>query len=273
MSFFALSLNRYLKEFSTITIYSEVTAQCNNKCIFCPIDKLNRTGFINEKVIRKVKEFLLSFPKIKFKIFFHVLGEPLIYKDLENYISSISGINNVEIWIATNGVLLTPERLISLQKAGLKNIWYSMFYTNESDYKKNTQTENFTKAKENLINLLKNHKLFDHIHIVTFSDCANEFNDYIEGENNISIELKRRIKEWRFDKIYSFITKMFFSAFSKLDPRKYICISINGELAYDWRDYNFLSSKNNICEIENIEILKGYKKSSLLNRFKKLLLT
>ena len=267
MSYYSCKWDEF---FQQITVYTEVTAHCNNKCVFCPIDKLSRVGFIKKEVRDRVVQFLSSHPDIKFKTFFHQLGEPLLYKDLESYISLLAPLPNVDMWMATNGVLLTPQKLESLYLAGLRNIWYSMFYTNEEDYSKNTQTNNFITSRDNLNYLLSKSNLFKRIHIVSFSSKADEIQQDISNKKNISIETGRRIREWRFDKIYSFIAKMVFAYFSKIDPRKYICISVNGDLTYHWRDYNFLNSIGNICELNDEDILKGFISSSFFLKVKKL---
>lgn len=266
MSLFSSTLQKF---FEDIIVYSEVVSLCNNKCVFCPIDVLNRSSFIKEDVQQKVIEFLKKTSNIKFKVFFHVLGEPLLYKGLERYINDLSKLPNVKPWLSTNGTLLTMERLTSLHNAGLRNIWYSMFYTNEEDYKKNVRTDFYSQAKENLYYLLSKSDDFEKIHIVTFSDNADEILELIKNKQNVSIEIGRRIKEWRFSRIFSFLTRPIYQIVKDFDPRRYICVSVNGDVTYEWRDYNFKKSVGNILNLQDAQILNGYFKSSLiLNLFK-----
>ena len=71
-----------------------------------------------------------------------------MYSGLEDYIKLLP-LRNTEIWVCTNGILLNNERLNKLHEAGLWNIWYSFFYTNESDYKKYVRSNLFSEAKNN----------------------------------------------------------------------------------------------------------------------------
>ncbi len=223
-----------------VTMYTEVSAFCNNRCSFCAMDRIKRKGFITEKVRTRVANLIEFNPDIKFKVYFHVVGEPLLFKYLEDYIQSLL-FPNSELWVCTNGVLLTDERLHKLQKAGLKNIWFSIFYTDMENYKKYVCTDNFIKARENLCNLLSKNELFEKIHIVTFSHTMNGIEKHIQGKTNITVECPRIECEWDGQSM-----------------EKFICISVDGDVSYDWRDYNFEKSIGNICNVFNGNIINGY---------------
>lgn len=223
-----------------IILYTEVTSYCNNRCTFCAIDKVKRKGFIKGRVRERVRELISFYPDIKFLVYFHLVGEPLLYDGLEDYIRMLQ-LPNAELWVCTNGVLLTDERMKGLQQAGLKNIWLSMFYTNESDYKKYVRTDNFKSASRNLFNLLSKNEMFDKIRIVTFSENADAVKEAIMSKNNVILQTSREKDEW-----------------SGKSKRNFICISINGDVCFNWKDYNFDSSIGNICELDGDIIIKEY---------------
>jgi wyosine [tRNA(Phe)-imidazoG37] synthetase (radical SAM superfamily) len=225
-----------------IILYTEVTSYCNNRCIFCAIDKVRRKGFIKDEVREKVREFILSQPDIKFLVYFHLVGEPLLYNALDDYIRSLL-LPNTELWVCTNGVLLTDDRVRKLRQAGLKNVWFSMFYTNDSDYKRYVRSDNFDSANRNLVNLLSKNEMFDRIRIVTFSENADAIKEAIKNKNNVILQTSREKEEWNGE-----------------SKRNFICISIDGEVCFDWKDYNLDSSIGNICQLDNDTIIREYNK-------------
>lgn len=227
-----------------IILYTEVTSYCNNKCTFCATDKVRRKGFIKDAVREKVRELISSQLAKEFLVYFHLVGEPLLYDGLEEYIRMLQ-LPNAQLWVCTNGVLLTDERIKKLQQAGLKNIWVSMFYTNESDYRKYVRTDNFKSASRNLFNLLSSSEMFDKIRIVTFSEDADAIKEVIRNKSNVVLQTSRKKDEWggRSQKIF-------------------ICVSIDGDVCFDWKDYNFDGSVGNICELDGDIIIKKYDRLS-----------
>lgn len=82
-------------------IYLEITNQCNLKCDFC-IQNKRHSKFIDKK------DFLIILDKIKDYtnyLYFHVLGEPLLHPNINEFIN-IAHNNNFLINITTNGYLI-----------------------------------------------------------------------------------------------------------------------------------------------------------------------
>ncbi len=85
-------------------IYVEIGNVCNLSCSFCHKTK-------REKRIMSADEFKLIVSKIKDKVkyvYLHVLGEPLLHKDLPE-ILQIAKDNNLKVCITTNGTLLKEK--------------------------------------------------------------------------------------------------------------------------------------------------------------------
>lgn len=229
-----------------VIIYTEVTTNCNNRCFFCAENNTTRRGLIKENVKKRVAKMLSSNPDKKFKIYFHLLGEPLLYDGLEGYITLLSSFPNAELWMSTNGVLLDSGRLSSLRKAGLWNIWFTMFYTNEADYNKNTRSNNYKTARDNLQNLLSRNTMFTRIHIVTFSDTAEEIEKAMKKKINVTLQKNRTSKPWKYE---------------GRECEKQICISINGDVTFSYKDYDFEYSIGNICGLDNAALIDAYSKA------------
>ncbi|MDD4210874.1 MAG: radical SAM/SPASM domain-containing protein [Clostridia bacterium] len=86
-----------MKKFNRI--YIEITNICNLNCSFCPKTTrpkkaLNVQEF--EHIISEVKEFTNH-------VYFHVLGEPLLHKNLSEFLH-IASKNNLQVNLTTNGV-------------------------------------------------------------------------------------------------------------------------------------------------------------------------
>lgn len=91
-------------------IYIEITNSCNLNCSFCSKDK-------RKKNILSVFEFehiMKSIDKYTNYIYLHVLGEPLLHKDLDQ-ILKIAKNYNKKVNITTNGTLLKEKENILLQ--------------------------------------------------------------------------------------------------------------------------------------------------------------
>jgi hypothetical protein len=254
-----------------IVLYTEVTTFCSNRCGFCPIDLVQRHGFIREEVKGGILDFISSFPDKKFIVYPHLVGEPLYYPGLEGYIQTLSSLPNVELWLCTNGVILDEPRIQSLHDSGLRNIWYSLFYSTDADYRRHTRSENFSRAYKNLRDLLSRSLLFERIHIVLFGGGSAEMDGEISGKKNVTIEIHRKIHPWRIEgryfqqRFFSFL----FSAIGKFRT-KYICISIDGKVCFDWRNYNFERALGNICHLDQAAIIKKTD-SGFIDRLKNIL--
>ena len=87
----------------------ELTNACNFGCEFCPSDfiersKANMSRELWEKIIDELSE-----KEMANGVFFHLLGEPLIHKDIFDAIRYAND-KGLKVSIYTNGALLTDER-------------------------------------------------------------------------------------------------------------------------------------------------------------------
>ena len=83
-------------------IYVEITKACNLSCKFCPSSSDNNKNeylsFDNFKyIIEEIKEFTEG-------IYLHILGEPLLHKDLFKFIEYAS--QYLKVSVTTNGHLI-----------------------------------------------------------------------------------------------------------------------------------------------------------------------
>ena len=240
-----------------IVLYTEVTTSCTHHCDFCPIGHSERRGTIHPDVRRGVLKLISSDLSRRFIVYPHLIGEPLCYPELDGYVRELAALPNVELWLCTNGVLLDEARLQCLLDSGLKNIWFSMFYATPDDYRKHTHSNRFEDVRRNLDHLLARSQAFEKIHIVLFSTGTAELEERIQDKPNVTIQVGRDVHPWKSEgRLYRHrIFRLLFSTMGKFRT-KYICVSINGEVGLDWRDYNFRNCIGNIRNLDPAIIIR-----------------
>lgn len=230
------------EEQDPIILYTEVTTRCQNRCRFCDNDKVGRKGFVMDEVKERVVELIASRPGRQVRVYTHLVGEPLLYPGLADYIRKLS-LPNVELWVCTNGILLDIRKIHELHAAGLRFLWFTFFGTSPADYRRFTGTEHFDRAWCNLVTTVESSHLFEHVQIVTFSSEADEIRRLVKTKPNVSLEIGRNVENWNGD---------------VPSQRGYICVSIDGDITFDWMDHSFSESPGNILALDNESVICGY---------------
>jgi len=122
-------------------VYVEITNNCNLSCDFCIKNKRNRK-FMNKE------EFLIILSKLKGitnYLYFHVLGEPLLHPEINNFIDTAS--EYYKINITTNGYLI--DRIKDNKNINMLNISLHSY-----DSKYNISLSNYLDNIFNTVDLL-----------------------------------------------------------------------------------------------------------------------
>lgn len=82
-------------------IYLEITNICNLNCSFC-IGNKRKTMFMDKSMYLAILEKIKPYTKY---LYFHVLGEPLMHPNINNFID-LATTNNFYVNITTNGYLI-----------------------------------------------------------------------------------------------------------------------------------------------------------------------
>jgi radical SAM protein with 4Fe4S-binding SPASM domain len=111
-------------------IYVEITNKCNLNCSFCTRTKKKKRDMSIEEfktVIDKIKDYTDY-------VYLHVQGEPLLHKDLEEFLK-ICEDNNLKVNITTNGTLINKYVDIFNRSKSLRQINISLHSeNNKEDY-------------------------------------------------------------------------------------------------------------------------------------------
>ena len=130
----------------------ELTSNCNHACVFCNNPRMKRKSSKLDKHF--FSEFILEASKLGLEeVGFYTTGEPLMRKDLIDFVSlsKSAGINY--IYITTNGALAKIETLTSLIQAGLSSVKFSINAGTRESYKMIHGKDDFEKVIKNLKNL------------------------------------------------------------------------------------------------------------------------
>ena len=123
-----------IPEFPTKNLLIEVTNHCNNKCLFCANRKMTRKkSFINKKTLAKVLKECYNLGSTE--VGFYATGEPLLNKNLEEYVELAKKIGYNYVYITTNGILANKDRIDQLFKNGLDSIKFSINAIEKHKYK------------------------------------------------------------------------------------------------------------------------------------------
>ncbi|MDO5556025.1 MAG: radical SAM protein [Clostridia bacterium] len=106
-----------------LTVGWDITHMCNLRCKHC----YAAAGKIGEKEfsLEEIKSIVDELDKLGTILIALAGGEPLMRKDICEIISYIKG-KGIEIFLNTNGTLITEEKLLKLLEAGLTHIEISV---------------------------------------------------------------------------------------------------------------------------------------------------
>lgn len=108
-------------------IYIEVTNVCNFRCQFCPDAVMERRrGYMDLDLLEKILDEVSGFPGRPW-IFFHLMGEPLLYPHIFDAIS-MAVERGLNLELITNGSTfhLTPKHVYQLVASGVQKVTVSL---------------------------------------------------------------------------------------------------------------------------------------------------
>lgn len=112
-------------------VYIEITNICNLECNFCPKTK-RQLRYMDKNSFSYILKAIKPYTKY---IYFHLMGEPLIHPQLEDFLA-LSYEEGFMVNLTTNGTLLKKAQDILLNAKALRQINISLhsFEANQSSY-------------------------------------------------------------------------------------------------------------------------------------------
>ena len=102
-------------------VYLEISNICNLSCRFCPGTKRSKKAITEE-------ELAVLLPKIRpytDYLYFHLMGEPLLHKNLERFLE-MAGSYGFKVILTTNGTLLKKQQEMLLRSPALHKVNISL---------------------------------------------------------------------------------------------------------------------------------------------------
>lgn len=123
----------------------ELTARCDLKCFFCATSfKLRQKGDMDWDLLCRLLLEMRQEGVEEIGLFY--LGESFLYKRLPEVIGFAREVGYSYIFLTTNGVLVTPERVRACMEAGLDSLKFSFNWANPEQAKAVTQVDIFAKV-------------------------------------------------------------------------------------------------------------------------------
>lgn len=130
----------------------ELTNRCNHACVFCHYKTMKRPkGELDKKLARKIMRDAYDLGTRE--IGFYMMGEPLLKRDLEDYIQYASSLGYEYIYLTTNGALASLDRMKKLIESGLSSVKFSVNVATSEHYKVIHGVDDYLKVKRNIHNL------------------------------------------------------------------------------------------------------------------------
>ena len=130
----------------------ELSSGCNHFCVFCASPRMKR------KVRNMGEEFFKNFVQEAVElgleeIGFYTTGEPLVIRNLENFVKMSSDAGVGYIYITTNGALADIEKMKKLIAAGLSSVKFSINAGTRETYRLIHGKDDFDKVVKNIRDL------------------------------------------------------------------------------------------------------------------------
>ena len=158
----------------------ETSTKCNLSCVFCP----HSTQFKRKKEIMSYNMFCTILDKIKLEkstidtVTISGFGEAFLDNTILDKIEYARS-KGYKVLVLTNGTLLTPFIINSLESLGIESLRISLHTTNQYNYKKITKSNLCNKVVSSIDNIIdSNLKLIISCEIIDIN--KNDINDIVE---------------------------------------------------------------------------------------------
>lgn len=163
-----------------------VTSNCNFNCKYCNTNN----QLIPELPDKEIKEILTAAYNIGIIKLHWTGGEPLVNKNLYQYIKYATNLGYVEQAITTNGFLL-EEQAEKIIKAGISRVNISLDTMEKEQFEKITGIRGLEKVLKGIYKVLDVSDCQIKINMVVMRDNLKEVNDFINFAKEINDKYKK----------------------------------------------------------------------------------
>lgn len=139
----------YIPDLKKCTMRLELTNICNHTCVFCPhAMQMRKKGFMDHEFAMRMLKEAYDLGVRRVALFMN--GEPLLVKNLEEYIKYCKTLGYEYVFITTNASFATEERIMSVMDAGIDSIKFSINAGTRESYMKIHGEDNYDNAMSRL---------------------------------------------------------------------------------------------------------------------------
>jgi len=130
----------------------ELTSACNHSCVFCTNPRMKRAA--KQLDINIFKKFLKEAVELGLEeVGFYTTGEPLVRKNLGEFVKLSADFGVSYIYITTNGALASIEKMKELISLGLNSVKFSINAASRETYRLIHGKDDYNKVIKNLRDL------------------------------------------------------------------------------------------------------------------------
>jgi spiro-SPASM protein len=139
-------------DFFPSTYAIELTNACNINCIMCPNCHVNDESFMKVEVFHRIIQSIQEYAD---NILLYGIGEPLLHRDVIEFIRYARANTNAKLWLSTNGLLLRKGLARDLISSDIDYLLISVDAFQEETYNSIRRGGDFRLLKENIHQLLR----------------------------------------------------------------------------------------------------------------------
>lgn len=159
----------------------ELSNICNHRCLFCANSKMTRKkGFIDKNFLKRILNE--AYEAGAREVGFYATGEPLVNKNLAEYIRIAKTIGFSYVYLTTNGALATKDKIEELIAAGIDSMKFSINAGTRESYRKIHGKDDFEQVIVNFQYIDEYRKKYNKNIKLYVSCILNKIN---ESEKNI----------------------------------------------------------------------------------------
>lgn len=174
----------YSKFIAPKSINLEITNACNLSCVFCHRLRKTKRRDLNFNLFKEIVNQAKAFGPIFFAL--HKFGEPLMNKNILDYVSYIKSVDkDNNIYLTTNGLLLNRHLAKELLRLKVDHINFSIGANASKTYLRLRKGGDLDRVEENLKELIslkkRSHsKIYITAQIIKMDETETEIEEFIK---------------------------------------------------------------------------------------------
>ncbi len=129
-------------------VFFDLNNTCNSKCFFCSNSKVGKPAYLDQAFgFKLLRDFFACGAR---EVAFFATGEPFLRQDLAAFVREAKAIGYEYVFLNSNGIAATPQRVMPVLEAGLDSIKFSVNAGTRASYKKVHGVDRFDQVIENI---------------------------------------------------------------------------------------------------------------------------